>query len=86
VAARLFSGFFRRFGFYLSVSRSLSGDQSCNVSHQSRRTPASLANNVKALTGRDGIRLRVGDWRVIMDDQAEVLDVLKIGPRGGVYD
>lgn len=48
--------------------------------------PASLANNVKALTGRDGIRLRVGDWRVIMDDQAEVLDVLKIGPRGGVYD
>lgn len=48
--------------------------------------PASQANNVKALKGREGIRLRVGDWRVIMDDQAEVLDVLKIGPRGGVYD
>lgn len=48
--------------------------------------PASQANNVKVLKGRDGIRLRVGDWRVIMDDQGDVLDVLKIGPRGGVYD
>lgn len=48
--------------------------------------PASQANNVRALKGREGIRLRVGNWRVIMDDQAEVLDVLKIGPRGGVYD
>jgi len=27
--------------------------------------PASLANNVKKLQGREGIRLRVGDWRVI---------------------
>lgn len=48
--------------------------------------PASQANNVKALKGREGIRLRVGDWRVIMDDQGNVLDVLDIGPRGGVYD
>ena len=48
--------------------------------------PASQANNVKALKGRAGIRLRVGDWRVIMDDQGNVLAVLEIGPRGGVYD
>lgn len=47
--------------------------------------PQSQANNVTALMGREGIRLRVGDWRVIMHD-GEVLDVLKIGPRGGVYD
>ena len=47
--------------------------------------PQSQANNVTALVGREGIRLRVGDWRVIMRD-GEVLDVLKIGPRGGVYD
>ena len=47
--------------------------------------PQSQANNVTALPGREGIRLRVGDWRVIMHD-GEVLDVLKIGPRGGVYD
>ena len=47
--------------------------------------PSSQANNVKALKGREGIRLRAGDWRVIMHD-GEVLDVLRIGPRGGVYD
>lgn len=44
------------------------------------------ANNVKSLKGREGIRLRVGDWRVIMDDQGNVLAVLDIGPRGGIYD
>jgi mRNA interferase RelE/StbE len=48
--------------------------------------PASQANNVKVLKGREGIRLRVGDWRVIMDDQGNVLAVLDIGPRGSVYD
>lgn len=47
--------------------------------------PASQANNVTALKGREGIRLRVGDWRVIMQDGA-VLAVLQIGPRGGIYD
>jgi len=47
--------------------------------------PASQANNVKALQGRSGIRLRVGDWRVIMEDGV-VLAVLDVGPRGGIYD
>lgn len=47
--------------------------------------PASQANNVTALPGRDAIRLRVGDWRVIMEDGV-VLAVLEIGPRGGIYD
>lgn len=47
--------------------------------------PASQANNVRTLKGRDGIRLRVGDWRVIMLD-GEVLSILRIGPRGDVYD
>lgn len=48
--------------------------------------PASLANNVKALVGTPYVRLRVGDWRVVMDDRGNVLEVLKVGPRGGVYD
>lgn len=48
--------------------------------------PSSQANNVKSLKGREGIRLRVGDWRVIMDDQGNVLAVLEIGSRGGIYD
>jgi mRNA interferase RelE/StbE len=48
--------------------------------------PESLTNNVKALKGREGIRLRVGDWRVIMNDDGIVLAVLEIGPRGSVYE
>ncbi|MCM2292759.1 type II toxin-antitoxin system RelE/ParE family toxin [Allorhizobium sp. BGMRC 0089] len=48
--------------------------------------PLSQANNVKALVGSPYIRLRVGDWRVIMDDQGTVLDVIRIGPRGSVYE
>lgn len=47
--------------------------------------PASQENNVKSLKGSRAIRLRVGDWRVIMQDGI-VLDVLDIGPRGGIYD
>jgi mRNA interferase RelE/StbE len=47
--------------------------------------PSSQANNVKTLTGRDGIRLRVGNWRVIMRDGV-VLTILEVGPRGGIYD
>jgi mRNA interferase RelE/StbE len=46
--------------------------------------PLSLTNNVKALQGRDGIRLRVGNWRVIMEDGV-VLDVLAIGNRSEIY-
>jgi mRNA interferase RelE/StbE len=48
--------------------------------------PASQANSVKALRGRKGIRLRVGDRRVIMDSQGNILAILDIGPRGGIYD
>ena len=51
--------------------------------HEYARDPASQANNIKALQGSDLIRLRVGDWRVIMDDGV-VLDVLEVGPRGSV--
>lgn len=53
---------------------------------QFARDPKSLANNIKALAGSSFIRLRVGDWRVIMDDDGVVLAVIKIGPRGSVYE
>jgi mRNA interferase RelE/StbE len=49
--------------------------------------PQSLAGNVKALKGiQDVVRLRVGDWRVLMSKDGDVLAVIKIGPRGSVYD
>ncbi|WP_208353123.1 type II toxin-antitoxin system RelE family toxin [Pseudaestuariivita rosea] len=47
--------------------------------------PASQANNVKALKGQDEIRLRVGDWRVIMNDRGEIIEISKIAPLGSVY-
>ena len=47
--------------------------------------PESQASNVKALAGSAHIRLRVGDWRVIMNDRGVVLLVLEIGPRGDIY-
>lgn len=52
---------------------------------QYAREPASLAANVKRLQGRDGLRLRVGDWRVIFDENERVVDVIEIGLRGSVY-
>ena len=48
--------------------------------------PASLANNVLELQGRDGFRLRVGDWRVIFDEDGRILQILQVAPRGGAYD
>ncbi len=48
--------------------------------------PASQANNVRALKGREGIRLRVGNWRVIMNDRGNALAILDIGPRGSIYE
>ena len=48
---------------------------------------AALGNNLKPLKGRPGeFRLRVGDWRVIMTEDGEVIAVIKIGPRGSVYE
>jgi len=46
--------------------------------------PKAQANNITALQGSDLIRLRVGDWRVIMRDGV-VIDVVEVGPRGSIY-
>lgn len=48
--------------------------------------PVSQSQNVSKLQGRDGFRLRVGDWRVIFAEDGTVIDVIAIGPRGGVYE
>lgn len=49
--------------------------------------PATLANNVKALRGFEGVyRLRIGDWRVVFSDDGTVIAVIRIAPRGGAYD
>lgn len=49
--------------------------------------PAALANNLEPLKGRPGVvRLRIGDWRVIMTDDGKVIAVIKIATRGSVYE
>jgi mRNA interferase RelE/StbE len=47
--------------------------------------PVSMSNNVKKLQGEQAYRLRVGDWRVIFDENDVVVSVIRIGPRGDVY-
>lgn len=53
---------------------------------QYARNPASQANNVTKLQGRTGYRLRVGDWRVIFDDDGVVMTIEKVAPRGNAYE
>jgi mRNA interferase RelE/StbE len=50
-------------------------------------SPFSPHQNVTKLLGRDGYRLRQGDWRVIYEIQQEkiVILVLEIGLRKEVY-
>jgi len=47
----------------------------------------SEGRNVIRLTGRDGYRMRVGDWRVLFDKDEDrlLLLVLEVGSRGGIY-
>jgi mRNA interferase RelE/StbE len=47
--------------------------------------PSAVKANVKKLQGRAGSRLRVGNWRVIFDENGDVLDVLESGSRGSIY-
>lgn len=49
--------------------------------------PYAPNNNVTKLQNRDSYRLRVGDWRVIyeINDAQVIIYVVKIGPRGQVY-
>jgi mRNA interferase RelE/StbE len=48
--------------------------------------PASLANMVTEMVGKDSMRLRIGDFRVLFRESATEVIVLDVGPRGGIYD
>jgi mRNA interferase RelE/StbE len=49
--------------------------------------PYAPNKNLGKLQGRDGYKLRIGNWRVICDlhDDRCVMQVLEVGPRGGIY-
>lgn len=42
--------------------------------------------DVKRLKGREGMRLRVGDWRVIFYEDQETIVVAAVGHRRDIYD
>jgi mRNA interferase RelE/StbE len=42
--------------------------------------------DVKGLKGRDGMRLRVGDWRVIFYDDQGTIIIAGVGHRRDIYD
>lgn len=43
--------------------------------------------DISKLAGREGYRLRIGDWRALyrIEESRLVIEVLLIGPRGDVY-
>jgi mRNA interferase RelE/StbE len=51
------------------------------------RDPRALNLDVKRLKGRRGFRLRIGDWRVIyeIDAEEETIDIVRVRPRGSAY-
>lgn len=53
--------------------------------HQYADDPQSLKNMVKKLQNSPFSRLRVGDYRVIFDEDGNVLLVERIETRGNVY-
>jgi mRNA interferase RelE/StbE len=42
--------------------------------------------DVKTLKGRAGMRLRVGDWRVIFYEEGDTIVVVAVGHRRDIYD
>ena len=49
--------------------------------------PGDRTLDVKPLQGREGYRLRLGQWRVLFhrDDEGLVILVVDAGPRGDIY-
>ncbi len=52
-----------------------------------RRRSVRTESDARKLAGRDGYRLRVGDWRVLyqIEDRRLVIVVLAVKPRGDAY-
>jgi mRNA interferase RelE/StbE len=51
---------------------------------QVARDPGSLANNIRAMRGVPGFRLRVGDWRALFTSEDARIIVHDVGPRGSI--
>jgi mRNA-degrading endonuclease RelE of RelBE toxin-antitoxin system len=47
--------------------------------------PLSLRNQIKRLKGQTGLRLRVGDWRIIFELRSDEILILMIAHRSEAY-
>lgn len=50
------------------------------------RYAATGAGDVKALAGRSGMRLRVGDYRIVFVETSESISVRAVGHRRDIYE
>ncbi len=52
---------------------------------QYARAPSELANNVTEMVGEDGKRLRVGNYRVLFDEDESSITVMRVRKRADSY-
>jgi len=55
--------------------------------HELAANPDNASLNIEILKGREGFRLRVGQYRVIYTRQDDrlIIEIVKIRPRGDIY-
>ncbi|MBC8199101.1 MAG: type II toxin-antitoxin system RelE/ParE family toxin [Desulfobacterales bacterium] len=55
--------------------------------HQLAANPDNASLNIDVLKGREGFRLRAGQYRVIYTRQDDrlIIEIIKIRPRGDIY-
>jgi mRNA interferase RelE/StbE len=64
----------------------LSNDVRRRVDARLSEFAVSGKGDVKRLKGRAGARLRVGDWRVIFEENGDDIVVVAVGHRREIYD
>ena len=68
------------------VLRRLSPKLSSQIRRKIEDHAAGRPVDITRLLGRgDYVRIRCGDWRVIVEESESVVDVVKIAPRGDAY-
>ena len=64
----------------------LSPDIRSRIDKRLREFATTGHGDVKRLKGRDGMRLRVGDWRVIFHEDQGAIIAAAVGHRRDIYD
>lgn len=65
--------------------RRLSPSAQADVQEALREYAETGRGDVKTLRGRDGARLRIGDYRAVFIETAELIDVVAVGHRRDIY-